>query len=137
MESAHRTSLAKGEVGIREKMPAPTLADFIDKRFEPWARGTFEITSLKTWRDFYKVGIRAIKEFKPLANLRLDEITSEKTAEFAAYRQSRGRKVSTVNSSLRVLRRNFRLGSGVGCIAIGTEDQEAAWRTPSRACCVA
>lgn len=105
MESAHRTSLAKGEVGIREKMPAPTLADFIDKRFEPWARGTFEITSLKTWRDFYKVGIRAIKEFKPLANLRLDEITSEKTAEFAAYRQSRGRKVSTVNSSLRVLRR--------------------------------
>jgi hypothetical protein len=35
MESAHRTSLAKGEVGIREKKPSPTLAEFIDKRFEP------------------------------------------------------------------------------------------------------
>jgi len=35
MESAHRTSLAKGEVGIREKKPAPMLAEFIDKRFEP------------------------------------------------------------------------------------------------------
>ena len=60
MEAAHRTSLAKGEVGIREKKPAPTLAEFIDKRFEPWARGTFERTSLKTWRDYYKVGIRTI-----------------------------------------------------------------------------
>jgi hypothetical protein len=105
MEAAHRTSLAKGEVGIREKKPAPILADFIDKRFEPWARATFETTSLKTWRDFYKVGIHAIKEYKPLANVTLDEITSEKAAEFAAYRQSKGRKVSTVNSSLRVLRR--------------------------------
>jgi hypothetical protein len=105
MESAHRTSLAKGEVGIRERKPAPTLAEFIDKRFEPWARANFESTSLKTWRDFYKVGIRAIKQYKALANLRLDEITSETAAEFAAYRQSQGRKVSTVNSSLRVLRR--------------------------------
>jgi hypothetical protein len=29
MESAHRTSLAKGEVGIREKKAAPTVAEFI------------------------------------------------------------------------------------------------------------
>src|SRR5258706_1249965 len=28
IESAHRTSLAKGEVGIREKQPSPTLAEF-------------------------------------------------------------------------------------------------------------
>jgi integrase len=105
MESAHRTALAKGEVGIREKRPAPTLSEFIEKRFEPWARATFESSSFKTWRDFYKVGIHAIKEYKPLANTRLDEVTSETAAEFAAYRQSIGRKVSTVNSSLRVLRR--------------------------------
>jgi hypothetical protein len=42
---------------------------------------------------------------RPLANMGLDEITSERAAEFAAYRQAQGRKVSTVNSSLRVLRR--------------------------------
>jgi integrase len=105
MESAHRTSLAKGEVGIRDKKPAPTVSEFIDGRFQPWARATFENTSLKTWRDFYKVGIRAIKEYKALASLRLDEVTSEKAADFAAYRQSQGLKVSTANSSLRVLRR--------------------------------
>jgi integrase len=105
MESAHRTALAKGEVGIRDKTPAPTLAEFIDRRFEPWARATFEASSIKTWRDFYRVGIRAIKEYKEISGLKLDEVTSEKAADFAAYRQSMGRKVSTVNSSLRVLRR--------------------------------
>ena len=33
MESAHRTSLAKGELGIREKVPAPTLREFLKKDF--------------------------------------------------------------------------------------------------------
>src|SRR5205807_7253716 len=47
--------------------------------------------------------------YKPLANLRLDEITGERAAEFAAYRQSQGLQVSSVNSSLRVLRRILRL----------------------------
>src|SRR5271169_4050636 len=73
MEAAHRTSLAKGEVGIREKKPVPTLAEFVEKRFEPWVKFT---TALKTWRDFYGVGLRAVKEYKPLASARLDEITS-------------------------------------------------------------
>jgi len=35
MESAHRTSLAKGEVEIREKQPSPTLNDFLLQHFEP------------------------------------------------------------------------------------------------------
>ncbi len=109
MESAHRTSLAKGEVGIREKKPAPTLADFINKRFEPWAKATFEKSSPKTWRDWYRVGLRAIQGYKPLADSKLDEITGEKLAEFAAHRQTNGLQVSTVNSSLRVLRRVLRL----------------------------
>ena len=51
MEAAHRASLAKGEVGIREKKTAPTLADFITQRFEPWAEAS---TSAKTWLDYYR-----------------------------------------------------------------------------------
>ena len=47
MESAHRTSLAKGEVGIRDKKPASILSDFIEKRFEPWAKARFEKSSLE------------------------------------------------------------------------------------------
>jgi integrase len=116
MESAHRTSLAKGEVGIRDRRPVPTLGEFVDRRFEPWARSTFESSAPKTWRDFYKVGIRAIKEFRELGNLRLDEITSERAAEFGAYRLSKGRKISTVNSSLRVLRRILGLAVEWGVI---------------------
>ena len=109
MESAHRTSLAKGEVGIREKKPAPTLADFIEKRFEPWAKATFEKASPKTWLDWYRVGIRALKAYRPLSGCKLDEITSEKMAEFAAHRQSEGLQVSSINSTLRILRRILRL----------------------------
>jgi hypothetical protein len=47
MESAHRTRLANGEVGIREKKPVPTLAEFIEKRFEPWGKATFDRCSSK------------------------------------------------------------------------------------------
>jgi integrase len=116
MESAHRTSLAKGEVGIREKKPSLTLTEFIDNRFEPWARSTFEKTSPKTWRDYYKVGIKAIKNYKPLAGMKLDEITGETVADFAAYRQSLGLQVSTVNCSLQVLRRALRLAVEWGAL---------------------
>ena len=61
MEAAHRTSLAKGEVGIREKKPSPTLASFIELRFEPWAKATFEKSSPKTWLDWYRVGFTRLK----------------------------------------------------------------------------
>ena len=114
MESAHRTSLAKGEVGIRDKKRVTTLAEFCDNRFEPWAKATFGKSSPKTWLDFYRVGLRAARNYRPLAGLRLDEITSERAAEFAAYRQSQGLQVSTVNSSLRVLRRMLRLAAEWG-----------------------
>lgn len=109
MEAAHRTSLARGEVGLRDKKPSPTLAEFIDNRFEPWAKATFEKASPKTWFDWYRVGLRAIKAYKPLADSKLSEITSETIADFAAHRQTSGRQVSTVNSSLRVARRVLRL----------------------------
>jgi hypothetical protein len=92
-------------VGIREKTSIPTLAQFIDNRFEPWAKATFEKSSPKTWRDWYRVGLRAIKAHKSFADLPLNEITSETIAAFAAHRQSQGKQVSTVNSTLRVLRR--------------------------------
>jgi integrase len=115
MEAAHRTSLAKGEVGIREKKTVPTLADFISERFEPWAKAS---TSTKTWIDYYRPGIRTIRTYKPLAGLRLNEITSEKAADFAAWRQSRGLQVSSVNSSLQVLRRAMRLAAQWGVVDV-------------------
>ncbi|MGA9143540.1 MAG: site-specific integrase [Candidatus Acidiferrales bacterium] len=116
MESAHRTSLAKGEVGLRDKKPVLSLVKFIDERFEPWAKATFEKSSPKTWLDWYRVGLRAIRGYKPLADSMLNEIRGEMVAEFAAYRQSNGLQVSTVNSSLRVLRRVLRLAAEWGAV---------------------
>lgn len=63
----------------------------------------------KTWFDWYRVGLRAFKGYKPLANCKLEEITGEKMADFAAHRQSEGLQVSSINSSLRILRRVLRL----------------------------
>jgi len=115
MEGAHRAALAKGEVGIREKKAVSTLTDFISQRFEPWAEAS---TSAKTWLDYYRPGIRTIQKYKPLANLRLNEITSEKAADFAAWRQSAGLQVSSVNSSLQVLRRVMRLAAQWGVVEV-------------------
>ena len=36
MEAAHRTALAKGEVGIRERKPVPTLKEFAERDFLPF-----------------------------------------------------------------------------------------------------
>ena len=115
MESAHRSRLANGLVGIREKKTAPTLAEFITQRLEPWAEAS---TSAKTWLDYYRPGLRTIQAYKPLANLRLNEITSENAADFGAWRQSAGRQVSSVNSSLQVLRRTLRLAAEWGAIEV-------------------
>jgi integrase len=116
MESAHRTSLAKGEVGIREKAASPTLTEFIENRFEPWARARFEKTSPKTWAAYYRVGLAAIKDYKKIAGMKLDEITSETVADFASHRRAAGMQVSSVNSSLQVLRRTLRLAVEWGAV---------------------
>jgi integrase len=105
MESAHRTSLAKGEVGIRHKKPVPTLKEFVDGRVDLWAKATFEKNSPHTYVRWFRPGFRAICAYVPLASRRLDEITGEHFADFAAYRQSHKLAVSTVNSNRRVLRR--------------------------------
>ena len=97
----------------RKRRLTLTLAEFCEKRFEPWARSS---TSSKTWLDYYRPGLRAIQRFKPLANLRLNEVTSEHAAYFAASRQAEGLQVSSVNSSLQVLRRVLRCAADWGVI---------------------
>jgi integrase len=108
MESAHRTSLAKGEVGIREKKTIATLKDFCAERVEPWAKARFAETCLKNWL-WYRTGIRALTAYRPLADAHLDKITGELASEFAAHRLRMGMQVSTANNSLRVLRRILNL----------------------------
>jgi integrase len=116
MEAAHRTSLAKGEVGIRDKKPVPTLKEFIVNRFEPWAKAQFESTSPKTWKGWYRTNLRVLAGFPALADKNLGLITGEDAASFAAHRQSKQMQVSSINSSLRVLRRLLRVAVEWGVI---------------------
>jgi integrase len=115
MESAHRTSLAKGEVGIRDKKAAPTLKDFCDQRFGPWARSSFEKSTPNNW-FWYRAGIRSLLSYRPLANAKTDAIGNELAAEFASHRLAKGLEVSTANSALRVLRRALRLAEQWGVL---------------------
>src|SRR5450755_3850336 len=108
MESTHRSRLAKGEVGIREKKVVPTLKNFCVDRVEPWAKSTFEHASPKTWL-WYGFGIDSLKKSVTLANLKLDEIGPELVAEYASERRRDGLQISSVNSCLRALRRVLRL----------------------------
>jgi integrase len=115
MESAHRTSLAKGEVGIREPKPIPTLKQFCEARVEPWAKATFENTTRKSWL-WYRTGMRALKSYKRLADRPVDEIKGELVSEFAARRLNDEYEVSSVNSALRVLRRVLNLAVEWGAL---------------------
>jgi integrase len=119
MEAAHRTSLAKGEVGIREKKVVPTLKEFINGRVDPWAKATFEANSPRTYTRWFRPGLRAICAYQRLASRKLDEISGEHIANFAAHRQTQGDglQISTVNSTLRVLRRVLGLAVEWGDLA--------------------
>jgi integrase len=110
MEAVHKTSLAKGEVGLRDKKPVLRFAQFLTGRIEPWAK------TQPSWL-WYRSGIRPALASKALSGLRLDEITSETIAGYAAGRQAdRSHKVrirtvaiSSINRELRVIRRVLHL----------------------------
>src|SRR3954464_9766797 len=67
MEAAHKTSLAKGEVGIRDRKPVPSLAQFADTDFLPFVRTTSE-GKPNTVR-FYENSVSNLKAYDKLATL--------------------------------------------------------------------
>lgn len=112
MEAAHKGSLAKGEVGIRDKAPVPTLKDFVEKDFKPYVESRF-LNKPKTL-EYYRAGMKNLSAYPPLAGCTLDKITTDKTAGFAAKRREAGLAVSSVNRQLEVLRRLLKLATEWG-----------------------
>jgi integrase len=107
IEAARKTQLARGEVGLKDRAPAPTLSQFAVERFLPFVRQTFEAKP-KTL-TYYEQGVKWLMANPPLAGSRLDEITAEQIVAHAAARREGGLKVSSVNRQLQVLRRMFQL----------------------------
>jgi integrase len=114
IEAAHRTSLAKGEVGIREKKTAPTFAEFAEVRFLPWAATIFA-SKPKTWM-WYRNGVRRLLGYTPISQSRLDELNGERIASYVGHRQAAGLEVSSINRELQVLRRLLHLAVDWGIV---------------------
>ena len=112
MEAAHRTSLAKGEVGIRDKKPIPTLKDFAERDFLPFVRSNFS-AKVKT-QKYYENGVKSLLSFEKLATARLDAITTETIGAFVAVRKGAGIQISSINRELQALRRMFHLAQEWG-----------------------
>ncbi len=107
MEAAHKTSLAKGEVGIRDRKPAPTLQDFANDDFLPHCRNTF--SAKKNTLSYYENGTARLLEYRRLASEPLDCISNEMISAYARQRLDAGLKIASVNRELQVLRRMFAL----------------------------
>jgi integrase len=118
IEAAKRTALAKGEVGIREREVAPSMAEFCG-RVESYARAQYEQTSRKTWQ-WYRFGLKVILSDE-MASRKLDAITPEHIAGLVATLQAKEWAVASINSALRAVRRVFRLALKWGVLATTPE----------------
>lgn len=105
MEAAYRTALAKGDYGLVERIPAPTLREF-EQRFLEAIR--VHCASKPLTVKFYGKKLTRLLEFEPLAKTRLDRIDE---AAIEAFVQHRSKQVSpaSVNRELATLRRLLRL----------------------------
>ena len=109
MEAVHRTRLAEGLVGIREKKPAPVLRAFLENEFRPYVEtkhkekpGTIE---------YYEDGVKMLLK-SDLASLRLDEITDQDAQRFAG--KLAHLSASRINCGLRTLRKALNLALAWG-----------------------
>ena len=112
MEAARKTQFAKGEVGIEDRKPAPTLKEF-GARFAE----TIETQCAEKPRtvEFYKAKLKLLLADKSLSSARLDRIDE---AAIDSYMQRRTRTKSrrkkllsagSVNRELATLRRILRV----------------------------
>ena len=101
IESAYKTKLAKGEVGIAEPKRVPTLREF-GPRFK--AEIKVHCAGKPRTIAFWDQKLTRLLEFTPLASARLDKINK---ALIASYVQSRHGDVAvaTINRELATLRR--------------------------------
>lgn len=76
MEAAHRVSLARGEVGIREKKATPILNDFLRIDFLPFAE-TKHVAKPLTLR-YYRQGSVMLTR-SPLGSISINELTDQRS----------------------------------------------------------
>jgi len=107
MEAARKTQMAKGEVGIRDRAPVPTLAQFAHADFLPFVEASFRDKA--NTLAYYRNGVQGLRKYAALSGCKLDSITADKIAGFVGTLRDRGLTVASINRQLEVLRRMLRL----------------------------
>jgi integrase len=105
IEAAQKTSLAKGEVGIVEREPAPTLKQFSGRFMQAVS---IRCAEKPRTVEFYREKLNRLLEYPAMASAALDAIDEALIEE---YVQQRRKLVApaTVNRQLATLRRALRL----------------------------
>ena len=112
IEAAHKTGLAKGEVGIRDRKPVPTLAAFAPRFIEAIET---QCADKPATVSFYGAKLKQLLQYERLAAAQIDSIDE---ALIDAYKQQRSKQtsrrkkplsVASVNRELATLRRLLRL----------------------------
>ena len=112
IEAARRTQLAKGEVGIQDRKPAPTLKEFAP-RFERAVE--IQCAEKPLTVEFYKAKLKTLLAHEELASRRVDAIDESVIEQYVQSRarvKSRRKKVlapGSINRELATLRRLLRL----------------------------
>ena len=85
IEAARKTQLAKGEVGIKDRRPSPTLEAFLTKSFLPF----FETTKQEEPNTlmFYRSRVKKLLEDAMLAGSTLESVTSEDIVSYISRRR--------------------------------------------------
>jgi hypothetical protein len=107
IEAARKTGLAKGEVGIRDRVPVPTFAEFVRRDFLPHIEANF--ADKRATLAYYRVQLRHLTGYAPLAAAKLNEIPAEVIAGFIERQREAKYEISSINRVLQVLRRAFHL----------------------------
>jgi len=112
IEAAHRTALAKREVGIRDRSRCPSLKEYAEADFLPYIESQF--TDKPNTLAYYNFGVKRLIEFTALANRRLDAITTQDITAFIQQKRTEGLEISSINRQLEVLRRMLKLATEWG-----------------------
>jgi hypothetical protein len=97
MEAAHRASLAKGEVGIRERKRVPMLSEFLAKDFVPYVN--VKHAAKPGTVEYYTDGKKMLCN-TDLGSLRLDDSASAAPSVVMAFAPlSRVRRPASLSSS--------------------------------------
>src|SRR5690348_15708766 len=84
-EAAHRSALAKGEVGIGERRAVPLFAEFA-KQFKKSIET--QCSAKPSTVEFYFSKLDRLLEFTPLAQARLDQIDEAMIASYVQHRRA-------------------------------------------------